>query len=76
MMNDINAISTAVGTIKVYFPLKGYGFITREKGKDVFFFYKDVTDEAHIYEGAKVSFNVEDNVGGKGPRAVNVARIG
>ncbi|MNV44609.1 Cold shock-like protein CspLA [compost metagenome] len=65
-----------VGTIKVFFALKGYGFITRDRGKDVFFFYKDVADEAHIYEGAKISFTLEENINGKGPRAINVARIG
>ncbi|MDF3861497.1 retron Se72 family effector protein [Achromobacter denitrificans] len=76
MSEENNRDDLEIGTIKVFFALKGYGFITREKGRDVFFFYKDVADEAHIYEGAKIAFNVEDNINGKGPRATNVKRIG
>ncbi|OQS30884.1 hypothetical protein B0T40_24350 [Chromobacterium haemolyticum] len=62
------------GTVKCYFPLKGYGFITREKGKDLFFFFKDLLDEKTIFEGAKVAFSVESTL--KGPRAIKVTRVG
>lgn len=65
-----------VGTVKCFFSLKGYGFITREKGRDLFFFYKDIVDEAQIHEGAKVRFKVDLNEGGKGPKAIVVSRIG
>ncbi|MFC0260195.1 cold-shock protein [Achromobacter marplatensis] len=65
-----------VGTIKCFFSLKGYGFITRDKGKDLFFFYKDIVDESQVYEGAKVTFQVDANEGGKGAKAVNIVRIG
>ncbi|WP_447578034.1 retron Se72 family effector protein [Achromobacter kerstersii] len=76
MSDNNDSAIVEFGTIKVFFSLKGFGFITREKGKDLFFFYKDVADEAHIYEGAKVKFHVDENPGGKGPRAIDVERIG
>lgn len=62
------------GTVKAYYPIKGFGFITRAKGKDVFFHFLDVQDEADIFEGAKVRFLVVD--GGKGPRAIKIERTG
>jgi len=65
-----------VGTVKCFFSLKGYGFITREKGRDLFFFYKDLVDEAQIFEGAKVKFTIDRNEEGKGPKAINISRIG
>jgi len=69
-------IAYEVGTIKCFFALKGFGFITRSKGKDLFFFYKDVVAEEHILEGVTVRFQVEMNDRGRGPRALNVERIG
>lgn len=62
------------GTVKAYYPIKGFGFITRGAKKDVFFFYGDVKDEADVLEGAKVKFEVHDT--GKGPRAVKIERVG
>jgi CspA family cold shock protein len=62
------------GTVKAYFPIKGFGFITREKGKDVFFFFRDVKDEADVLEGAKVKFVIQN--GEKGPRALEIERVG
>ncbi|MFP5197138.1 retron Se72 family effector protein [Alcaligenes faecalis] len=64
------------GTIKCFFSLKGYGFITREKGKDLFFFYKDLRDEGTIFDGVKVRFKVDKNEDGKGPRAIEIERVG
>ncbi|WP_353631150.1 cold shock domain-containing protein [Achromobacter xylosoxidans] len=75
-MNDVSSSDDEIGTVKCFFSLKGYGFITREKGRDLFFFYKDIVDEAQIYEGVKVRFQIDLNEGGKGPKAVNVLRIG
>ncbi len=62
------------GTVKVYFPIKGYGFITRSEKKDVFFYYEDVRDEADALEGSRVRFQVQETE--KGPRALNVERVG
>lgn len=62
------------GVIKVYFPLKGFGFITRPKGRDLFFFRTEFADETLILEGNSVKFKVE--AGDKGDRAVQIARNG
>jgi len=62
------------GTIKAYYPIKGFGFIFREKGKDVFFLYNAVKDEADVFEGSKVKFIIEQTA--KGPRASKIERVG
>lgn len=63
-----------IGVIKVYYPLKGYGFITRKAGKDVFFYRDAIANEATIIEGSAVHFGIENT--GKGPKAVDVVRVG
>ncbi|MFM0086919.1 retron Se72 family effector protein [Paraburkholderia sediminicola] len=62
------------GTVKAYYPIKGFGFISREKGKDVFFLYDAVKDEADVFEGSKVKFLIEQAA--KGPRALKIERVG
>lgn len=49
------------GTIKVYFPLKGFGFITREKGKDLFFYHTSIENESSIIEGIPVKFKIDSS---------------
>ena len=66
--------AVARGVVNVYYPLKGYGFIRRTTGKDLFFYRDAFTAEELIVEGSLVEFKVEDTE--KGPRAVNIARIG
>ena len=61
------------GYINTYDPLKGFGFIRREKGKDVFFYYDELkTPEGKIGVGDNVSFSVESS--GKGPRARDIVK--
>lgn len=62
------------GIVKVYYSLKGFGFITREKGKDLYFDRHAVRDEAALIEGAAVRFSLEDSP--KGPRAIGIEREG
>jgi CspA family cold shock protein len=76
MTNRSENVVFLTGTIKCFFPFKGYGFISREKGKDVFFFYKELKDEGHIYEGAKVQFLIENNKPGNRAYATQIQRIG
>lgn len=63
------------GLVNSYDTFKGFGFIRRQKGRDVFFFYDDVVDED---EGALVGDMVrfEVRVEPKGPRAYKVVKIG
>jgi len=59
------------GTVKFFNEAKGYGFITPENGgKDVFVHVNGLNGTS-IYEGDKVSFDVEE--GQKGLNAVNVS---
>ncbi len=60
------------GIIRAYYPLRGYGFIRRQSGKDVFFYRTSAASEAEIVEGTLVTFQLE--VTEKGPRAVDLRR--
>lgn len=62
------------GTVKCYLPLKGFGFIKREKGKDVFFLFSDAESEDALQEEAVVSFLLKQEA--RGPRAYDIRRIG
>jgi CspA family cold shock protein len=61
-----------VGTVKWFNGSKGYGFIARENGPDVFDHYTAIQSEGfrNLDEGQKVEFEVEQ--GNKGPQATNV----
>jgi CspA family cold shock protein len=63
------------GTVKWFNESKGYGFITKEEGGDVFVHYSEIQSNGFktLAEGQEVSFDVED--GPKGPKAVNVTRV-
>jgi CspA family cold shock protein len=62
------------GVVKVYYPLKGFGFITRPKGRDLFFYRTAFADETHILEGNAVQFRIEK--GDSGLRAIQIKRTG
>jgi len=61
-----------MGTVKWFNSGKGYGFISREDGDDVFVHYTAIEAEGFrtLEEGQQVEFIVED--GPKGPQAANV----
>ena len=60
------------GTVKWFNGSKGYGFISREEGGDVFVHYTAIQTEGfrNLDEGQQVEFTVEQ--GPKGPQATNV----
>jgi CspA family cold shock protein len=63
------------GTVKWFDNGKGYGFISREAGKDLFVHFRSIVGEGHrsLEEGQKVEFvEVE---GKKGPQADQVTVI-
>ena len=54
--------------------MKGFGFISRAKGKDVFFFRTSIKNEIDLIEGSVVSFKIKTTE--KGPQAVEITRRG
>jgi len=60
------------GTVKWFNGSKGYGFLARESGADVFVHFSAIQGEGfkNLEEGQKVEFTVEK--GPKGPQAANV----
>ncbi|OIO91167.1 MAG: hypothetical protein AUK03_11740 [Anaerolineae bacterium CG2_30_64_16] len=63
------------GTVKWFSNQKGYGFIARENGEDVFVHFSSIGGEGYksLAEGEQVEFVVES--GAKGPAAVDVIKV-
>lgn len=63
------------GTVKWFNAEKGYGFITRDGGDDVFVHFSAINGQGYrsLDEGARVQFEVV--AGSKGPAASNVSVI-
>ena len=68
-------MSTNTGTVKFFNEAKGFGFITREGGPDVFVHYSAIQGSGFktLAEGQQVEFTVTQ--GQKGPQAENVTAI-
>jgi CspA family cold shock protein len=60
------------GIVKWFNGAKGYGFLSREGGEDVFVHFSAIQGDGfrNLQEGQKVEFAVEK--GPKGPQATNV----
>ena len=61
-----------IGTVKWFNSTKGFGFIERENGKDVFVHYSAINSTGYrsLEEGQRVEFIVTE--GQKGPQAQDV----
>ena len=64
------------GTVKWFNNSKGYGFIVRENGEDVFVHYSEIQGEGYrtLVEGQRVEFTITD--GERGPQAQQVEPLG
>lgn len=63
------------GTVKWFNNAKGFGFIGREDGPDVFVHYSAIQSDGYksLQEGDQVEFDIGQ--GQKGPQAENVTRV-
>ena len=63
------------GTVKWFNDSKGFGFLSREGGPDVFVHHSEIRAEGFksLAEGQKVRFEIVDSP--KGPRAANVTPL-
>ena len=63
------------GTVKWFNGAKGFGFISRPNGEDVFVHYKAIAGDGYknLNEGDQVEFDVEK--GPKGLQAANVSKV-
>jgi CspA family cold shock protein len=63
------------GTVKWFNGSKGYGFISREGGEDVFVHYSAIQSDGFrtLEEGQRVEFTIE--LGLKGPQATSVVGL-
>jgi cold shock protein len=62
------------GKVKWFNSEKGFGFIEREGGEDVFVHFSAIQGEGYksLEEGQEVTFEIEN--GQRGPQAVNVQK--
>jgi len=63
------------GTVKWFDAKKGYGFIEREDGDDVFVHFSAIQDEGFktLEDGEEVEFEIVE--GDRGPQAAEVVRV-
>ena len=65
----------AVGKVKWFSAEKGYGFIAREEGDDVFVHFSAIQSDGYktLDEGQEVCFDIIE--GERGPQAANVKKL-
>ena len=65
----------AKGTVKWFSDQKGYGFISREDGADLFVHHSEIQGDGYktLREGDEVEFEIKS--GPKGEGAANVTKI-
>ncbi len=61
-----------IGTVKWFNSSKGYGFLEREGGEDVFVHFSAIQGDGYrsLEEGQKVEFTIE-----KGPKGLQAANV-
>jgi CspA family cold shock protein len=74
ILRMLNKEKKVIGKVKWFNNGKGYGFIGREDGPDVFVHYSAILEEGYrtLAEGDSVEFEI--TAGLKGPQAANVRK--
>lgn len=74
-LGDNNMSERTVGTVKWFNNGKGYGFLARENGPDVFVHFTAIKADGYrsLEEGQRVEFSIEQ--GQKGPQAKDVTLL-
>jgi len=72
-INEYSDNSRESGTVKWFNTSKGFGFITRDNGDDVFVHFRSIRGQGHrtLFEGQRVEFSITE--GDKGLQAEDVA---
>lgn len=72
---DTSSDGQGRGRVKWFNNAKGYGFIERDDGQDVFVHYSAISGDGYksLREGQEVAFDIVD--GAKGPQAANVTKV-
>jgi len=70
-----NSIKRETGQVKWFNASKGFGFITRENGEDIFVHFRSIRGEGHrvLKDGQRVEFSV--STGDKGLQADDVTAV-
>jgi cold shock protein len=73
--HERRGLLVTTGTVKWFNPDKGFGFISREDGEDVFVHFSAIAGDGYrnLEENQKVEFDVTQ--GPKGPQAANVRPV-